>query len=198
MSQPSNAIQKLQRDLESLQKGGHSTIEVENLQAYLSDAVSSSDADFRERELINRNRLVEYEALHKSNLAREEAKIRVELEGYKVVVEASKEAINAAMIVNGGAAIAILGFLGALASKGGLSVIGASMAGVMASFAFGVFLAAVAFGCRYFMQYFDSGNKNLPAIVFQWLAVSAVSGSYVAFGLGAWNAYSAFQHFFQP
>jgi hypothetical protein len=69
----------------------------------------------------------------------------------EAAVRDAQEAIRAALLINGGAAIAILAFMGAMASKGGVSLI--ELRGIAKSlycFTGGVATAAVTAACAYF------------------------------------------------
>jgi hypothetical protein len=165
-----------------------------------SKTAAGGEADNIGRDLASRHSLAQWEAENKFRLANADAKTRIALEEFRVVIDASKEAINAALLVNGGAVIAILGFIGSVVTKTGpahMTGMGSLLSAVMLQFAGGVVCAALAFGLRYCAQLFYRTRRKIPrAKKFHFAAVIAVIASYAAFGYGAWNCYNAFNIFF--
>lgn len=67
-------------------------------------------------------------------------------------VESGHHALRTIMLINGGAAIALLAFIGAIASKEGVSSV-ADLAAAIQWFALGVAVTAAAMGFAYFVNY---------------------------------------------
>jgi hypothetical protein len=125
---------------------------------------------------------------------------------FRTVISHASETIKAAILVNGGAAVAILAFLGS--SKGvSLSRGAASFATDSAAFfVYGVLCGAVAAGSTYLTQYCyhreqfghygDQGlRSNLAfgriARIFHVVTASLVIGAYIVFARGACFAWVA-------
>lgn len=132
-------------------------------------------------------------------------------------VENANLAIRLAVLINGGAAVAVLGFIGALASQGRLKL-GADLVSVSSSltwFAIGVALATLAMGFSYFTNYglaahASNQKKNWErplyeetpaskrwkcfAIFFQLLAIVAAFGSVGLFVAGMLAVKNAITH----
>lgn len=97
------------------------------------------------------------------------------------------------MLVNGGAAVAVLGFLSAAAAKTPPpSMVLAYLPSALAYFAGGALVAAIAVGLTYVSQALFAAERERSGTNVRWVIVAFVIGSYTAFALGAWRAYSAF------
>ena len=81
------------------------------------------------------------------------------LESFKQVIALGQSTLKTIMLINGGAAVATLAFLGNILSKprpiAGLHPFASSML----TFVFGVFLSAAAYALTYFSQLCYSGTK---------------------------------------
>jgi len=183
------AIDKLKSDLAAIKAQGLDTIPIDGLENYLSGLEKDATASLESRKL-------DYQGI----LAGYDAKVKFDIELFKSVIEAGKEALNAALIINGGAVIAFLGFLGSMLSKGGAEALGLKLTVPLCSFGFGVLAAALGFGIRYLAQ-FGFARRHSSAWIkvghgLNIVSIFMVVTSYVLFGYGVYNAYTAFvSHF---
>jgi len=92
------------------------------------------------------------EANHQIELARYVANSQRSIEAGKAGNQAGSDAIKAITFLNGGAAVAILAFIGHLASSGVEQTIVKSLSRPLAFFVAGTFLAVCAAGVGYFAQ----------------------------------------------
>ena len=81
------------------------------------------------------------------------------LEGFRQVIALGQSTLKSIMLINGGAAVALLAFLGNLINSKSAAVPLLPFANSMQAFVVGVFLAAVAYGLTYFSQLCYDGNK---------------------------------------
>ncbi len=135
----------------------------------------------------------------------------LELERYKIEGQQSVEmfrsiiayaatALKSAIFINGGAAVALLAFIGKIWDKNGIPQTAVeSIVESLTSFSFGVFFAAVGMVFAYFAQYHygkGSGKNAQESLkdgsVFHLLAVVSVLISISLFGFGVHLASSAF------
>lgn len=99
------------------------------------------------------------------------------------------------MLINGGAAAALLAFIGNIWAKGVAPEAVSSLTSSIAFFAFGVLIAAAGTAGSYFTQYCYAKGFQWMAIAFHTLTVVVVIGAFVLFGLGVRESYQAFvQH----
>ena len=98
-----------------------------------------------------------------SQIAVADRKSAVDLEMFKSVLEAGRAAVASALLVNGGASVAILAFLANVAIKSEAVVRAPAMAGALMWFASGVLAAAVASGITYVTQLLYSRTDSASA-----------------------------------
>ncbi len=108
------------------------------------------------------------------------------------VIATGQTALKSALLINGGAAVALLAFIGNVWVKGTSQAAVNSLTSSIASFSFGVLLAAIASGTTYLTQYGHHHKWGKLAVAFHVITVALVLASYVLFALGTYNAYSAF------
>lgn len=176
------AISKFKADLEGVKKDGKTDVAIDNLEKYLDVLSAQATQSIEYRKL-----------LHESNLAHYTATAAVNLENFRAVIDAGKEAINAAIIINGGAVIALMAFMGNIATKYGKEVI-PHVATPLLAFGIGAFCGGIAFGTRYICQFFYAGAPNNKLIVtghvfnaVSWLVTTA---AFAAFVTGVFLGYS--------
>ena len=117
------------------------------------------------------------------------------LEGFKQVIALGQSTLKSLMLINGGAAVALLAFLGNLVTRSDPSANIVAFADSMRMFVIGVFLAAVAYATTYFSQLFYAGAKKWQrrtGLVFHVLTTLVGTASLIAFLWGALVAYDAF------
>lgn len=115
----------------------------------------------------------------------------LDLEVFKSVYEYGRLALNSAILVNGGASVAMLALLGSLVEA--KAQFHAALLWALLCFAIGVFAGGVATGCTYLSQYHyvHSTDRPTPA---RWrtAAVWFAGGSFMVFLLGVVFALIAF------
>jgi hypothetical protein len=171
------AIAKFKQDLVAVKDGGEAKVEIDRLTKYLDEmaAYASTSTEHRQME-------------HQSNLAQYNATIAFQVENFKAVIAAGKEAINAAIIINGGAVISLMAFMGNVAAKSEKNFVHL-LAFPLLLFGMGVFCGGIAFGTRFISQFLYSAWEKPKSVTaghwfnaFAWLAV-VVSGICFAAGI---------------
>lgn len=141
---------------------------------------------------------------HSARTSAADRKHKAELEMFKAVIESGKTALTTVMLVNGGAAVALLAFIANMAAKVDSPIKLYAIAGALMWFVMGVLLAALATGTTYLTQsaYAEQmyGAPGKP--VSRWVKIGIDYGDYTAIGLvflaycafaaGAFTAYRAF------
>jgi hypothetical protein len=121
-------------------------------------------------------------------------------ETFKGLINLSIEALKALLLINGGAAVAVLAYLGNLASHGSVLHLPNIKTALM-WFAGGVLATALAFIVAYFTQYrlyFEERARHMRQPFHQrhaigmGIATVLVLSSAIAFGFGCWSAATAF------
>ncbi len=179
-------IDAFREQLDQVEAQGNQQVQVTALRAYL-DALekdAGNSQDYRNRE-------------HAGMLAHDAAKSQHAIEMLKAVLEAGKSALQALLLINGGAVVALLGVLSNLAGKNGGAVLARYLALPMLQFGIGVLLGALGFAFRYLSQASYAGSENQEDKFHRagdWVRyaaiITAIAG-YVLFGFAVANGYNA-------
>lgn len=153
---------------------------VQAMEAHLQ-AGSMPDVALEEAKLNHASKLAHYTATNVANL-----------ELFKSVIETTKILIQSLILINGGSAVALLAFIGHLASSGNGHPSVSSFAAPLLCFVIGVGTAAffgglIALAQKLYSHHLRrSGNASVMASILLALA------SFTAFGLGSYWAYKVF------
>lgn len=186
-------IDSLRDQLTQVEGQGGQQIQVSALRAYLNAVEKDAGAshEFRKRE-------------HEGMLARCSANNQQSLEMLKAVLEAGKSALQALLIINGGAVVALFGVMSNLAGKSGGALLAKYLALPLLQFGIGVLVSAIGFAFRYLSQacYSESDaqtdNYKAWGDRFRYAAIFSAIAGYVLFGYGVGNAYHAVIWAFAP
>lgn len=177
----------LKQAIEELQDKGETHIECSKLIEYLQQAIEIPHQDLRpdhlERLKAQLQILVE---AHKGDHASE-------LEMFRSVIQSGQNAVKTAFLMNGGASVAILAFIGKLTESNKQSI--PAFAGTLTLFVTGVFLICATAGFTYLSQWMyseDSTRKQKVGSLFHVGAILTGLSSYGVFIWGMKAAYSAF------
>ena len=121
------------------------------------------------------------------------------IEGFRAVVSFATIAIRGLLIINGGAAIALLAFLGHIASSPTSAALVPVLSGALMYFGWGAFLAAFAAGGAYLAQVLFTELEGEKSVIWgnvcRVISVAVVATGYVVFILGLYKAKWAFAAF---
>lgn len=135
-----------------LKSKGNESIKSDNLIAYLTEVENSHEAEPSPMEMAHYQATLQHSS-DLNNFAHEE---RIEM--FKSVITAGQNAIKTSFLLNGGAAIAMLAFIGHLAQFNPEKV--SEFGCALYPFTIGVFLISVTSGFTYLSQWFYSGNTK--------------------------------------
>ncbi|WP_460128003.1 hypothetical protein [Pseudomonas sp. S3_A09] len=178
---------ELKQIIEKIQNNGKTHIECSKLIEYLQQATETSSQDLPpdhiERLKAQLQILVE---AHKGDHASS-------LEMFKSVIQSGQNAVKTAFLMNGGASVAILAFIGKLTESNKQSI--PEFAWTLTLFVTGVFLISVTAGLTYLSQWLyadESARKQKAGFVLNIGAIIIGLGSYGMFIWGMKAAYRAF------
>ena len=191
-------IENIRSAVIDVKQNNQDVISVDALLNYL-DALDkdASDTDVLDHRQHDSN-LAEYRAENERNIAHYNAQQLHAVEMFKSVIGYGSAALKSAILINGGAAVALLAFIGNIWSKEIAQAAVSHLTSAIAYFSFGVLAAAVGTASSYFTQYYYSENYQRTGIVFHTLTVAVVIGSYVLFSLGIIGSYESFVLQFAP
>ncbi|MEX3896374.1 hypothetical protein [Paraburkholderia sp. BR10954] len=196
----SEAIQQIQADVADVKANGVQQILVANLEAYLVTALQKAHAE--ESSVASAEQIAQAEHNREVWKAQLAANTNHQVEMFKSVIEAGQTALRSAIVINGGAAAALLAFAGNAITKGQslagdplLSRIGMGLMWFVA----GIGCAGVATGARYLAQWAYSACQGNPqrrymkatANTFQWASIILAVASFATFFIGGYSTYQA-------
>lgn len=116
-----------------------------------------------------------------------------DVELFKSVIQSGQIALRSCILVNGGAAVALLAFLGHVSSQAARTTLINDIAGSMGIYAAGVAAGALATGLAYLAQwlYMHSSKQWIGGIANVSTILTGLT-SLGAFSFASWRAYQAF------
>jgi len=176
------AINQIRAALDGVSKSGVQSVQISALLTYLSE--------------LERNAPLATEAVkfqHESNLAFYKSQHETNLEMFRSVIGAGKTAVSTCILINGGAAVTLLAFIGNIYSKSQAAVsIPKGLTTALAAFSFAVLLAGIAAGIGYLAQRDFHRNSQKQENIFNRIGIGCVAVAYFLFGVGVVAAYYTF------
>ena len=158
--------------------------------AYLNEVFNSPGDE------VSASTLEQYKAELQVWVEQNKSRETYNFEMLRSVLNAGQNALKSAFLMNSGATIALLAFLGKLSEDHQSKI--PIFADSMFDFVMGVLVLVVAYGGTYLAQNFyslDKGWSQKTAVVTNITVIILTISSYVLFVLGALKAYSAFLDF---
>lgn len=180
-------LNKLKTELDAVGATGQNAVAIGALQRYIDDLRTHATSSVELRKLEQQRSLAHFDAQTKHSI-----------EMFKSVIDSGREALNALVLVNGGAVIALLGFMGATISKGLPAALGMQLTLPILLFGLGVLTGALGFGIRYLAQACYALNRKTLGTVFNVSSSLAAVAGYALFGSGVYVAYRSFVLQFAP
>lgn len=164
------------------------SVTIESLETVLKDIEALAELSGKE---LTRE-IEQYNAVQATSLAEYHAETSIKLETFRSVISCGQSALKSATLINGGAAVALLAFIGHVWGKDLSSLVLNGLSFSLLLFVFGVLCSAIASGTTYLAQAFYDGDWDKTAQTINAISILLVLGSYVLFFLGAYKAYSIF------
>jgi len=174
-------ISSIRNALQDLRAKDQEFVSIDALLEYLDNLEKESPSSTEFEKLLHESRLAHYRATHET-----------QLEMFKSVIEAGRTALNSCILVNGGATVALLAYLGNFLSKNPGAAPSPYLVKGLGLFAAAVLCAAVATGFRYLSQFVYSQDWDKTGTGFNIATVVLAAIAYVLFGFGSYAAYQAF------
>ena len=179
--EPGELLDRLQTALTGAKSDGASQVPISRLEDFIESLRKDVGLSVEHRKLLSAHEIAVMNANHLSRI-----------EAFKAAVGAGKEALNALLLINGGAVVALLGFMGALISKGMASALGLQLSSSLLHFGFGVFAGALGFASRYLAQFAFASQWERSGTATNVVSIVVAIVGFVAFGLGLHDAFLAF------
>lgn len=185
-------IQAYRTELKKAEAAGLTAIQTSTLHSIFDDLEKRLSAGLAQPHPLE---IEKFRSDLAGSLAYQEHAHNWSLEGFRQVIALGQSTLKSMMLINGGAAVALLAFLGNLITRSGYSANVHTFADSMGMFVFGVFLAAVAFATSYLSQFFYAGEKvwqRRTGVAFHVVTSLVGVGSLATFLWGAQAAYKGF------
>ncbi len=180
---------ELRETIEQLKASGVDDIKCENLIHYLSSVSRDLAASDTYEVELYKAKLQKWVEEHKNEHAKS-------VEMFRSVITAGQNALRTAFLMNGGAAVAMLAFIGHLATKTPDKV--SLFACCLAIFVSGVLISVVASGSTYLSQWFYLGAeqwKQKAGFALNVVSIILAILSYIVFACGIREAYDVLTNF---
>ncbi len=187
-------IAEILTTLEDLKNSKENSIEIEFLEGYLKALSKDTDESQFSRQQEQERNLEHYQV--KSQNRREFYKARIQrwLSDAELVTEAGREALRSIIIVNGGAVIALLAFMGKLFSESDkiASNLASCLPIALFFFTCGVLFGSLGFGSRYLsIDQFSKDNRKIGEF-WKKISITLSLAAYFSFIAGSFIAAIAF------
>lgn len=179
------SIEQIKSALASLPKE-QDVVKISALISYLDQLAQNAPIALQDRELK-----------HLSDLEAYKATVAGRLELFRATIATAQTALKTSLLVNGGACISMLAFMGNIFSRVDRTAIAQlnllhRLSLVLFSFSIGVALGALATATTYLAQSYFHYHREKAGQIFRWISIGLVFASYLAFGRGIFLASNAF------
>lgn len=179
-------IESITSQLSSLKNNGHEAVSIEGLETYLKDLSSQAT---RSQEM----QLAHYNAQYQSNIEQYKESKAEWRELFKATIGHAQSAIKLLALVNGGAAVALLAFIGKIWSpEFNSTLIAAYIPLALVLYCCGVGAAAVTQLLTYLSQHFFTYDGDKVARVIRLFAQISALLSLTLFFIATYVAYLGF------
>jgi hypothetical protein len=181
---------QMKAQIEEIKSNGTTTLNCDNIIAYLSDVENSSEA---EPSVLDIER---YKADLQNFVEANKYQHEERLEIFRSTIVAGQAAIKSSFLLNGGAAVALLAFITHLAQFKTDKV--PEFAACLLLFAFGILAITVTSGFTYLSQWFSAHTEPWASKIGYGVNLFCIFlgfGSYALFLWGLFSTYGAFNTF---
>lgn len=133
--------------------------------------------------------LVDTEDPSQLDIVNFQAAVETSIEAFRSEYTSAQSALRTAMIINAGAAIALLAFVGNLWPDVGLAPTLMGLVNSLSGYVLGVLFGAVGLAAHHAMHYFMYAENERWISISKWTYIGLLSFSFAAFALGSWFVY---------
>ena len=186
------AVPIIKSALAEVQASGKDSVNIPLLNTYLDD-LEQKGARFSQAQLLqHQSNLEQYKAQQQSSLEGFKAQQQQQVEMFRSVIATGQTALKTSLLINGGATVALLAFLGHVLSNPRAGNLVPVLSFSLYLFGLGVLLGAVATGFTYLAQSALNHAYCRTGAFFRILVIVLVLATYILFWLGLGNAREAF------
>ncbi|WP_428398678.1 hypothetical protein [Marinobacter salarius] len=184
----SEVLKEIRHALSQTKEQGHSTVSIEAMENYLKAFDKDVENDTYYKSLNQEAELAKFNAANDRNIAYANNQTAHSLAMFRSVITTGQSALRSSMVVNGGAAVALLAFTGKIWETQTSEVVAGSLTTSIFIFCLGVLCAALAAGTTYLSQLAFSSDWEKVGHSINCFNIVVVLSSYGLFGFGAFVA----------
>lgn len=173
-------------------------VSVAALERYLGELEAHIDKVGEFDRLQLDSNITMFRAEHERNLAHYEAIQQLSIEMFRSVISYGQAALKTTILINGGAAVALLAFIGRIWGSSPSQAAVDSLTNSIVLYSFGVLASAMGTATTYLTQYSYHSAWKKTGIAFHIASVLFVLVAFVLFGVGSYEAYVAFVKHLSP
>jgi hypothetical protein len=187
-----DAINEIKHALNEVHGEGNQFIHIQSLINFLESLEKDASMSIEMRKLQHKSNLEWYKAQRQFEIENYRAQVLSNAEMFKSVIQTGQGALKASFFINGGAAVALLAFIGNIWTKiQGPAVVTALISSLI-SFGGGVLLGAIATGTTYLGQVTYAKKWIKWGVILNIVSILIVIGAYFSFASGIWFMRNAF------
>ncbi len=190
------AIQEVRKSLDNTKQAGETSVSIEAMDNFMAQLEKRAEQAGEFNKLEHERLLKEFEVNNARNIAASQNMTSHSIEMFKSVITAGQAALKSSMIINGGAAAALLAFTGRIWTEGSTKLVTNTLSLSILLFCIGVLLAAFATGTTYLSQFSYASEWRKTGSFINVLSVGSVLSSYGVFLYACIKAANSFSvHF---
>lgn len=189
-------IEKIRLLLKETKSQGHDAINIHAFENYLTSIENEIGEDAQYASMNLERDLALFKAENDRNIAHANNLTASSLEMFRSVISSGQAALKASMVINGGASVALLAFMGKIWSSEITNAVASKLSTSIFLFCIGLLCAALSSGTTYITQLFYNKQKEKLGTWINGLTIVLVLLSYLIFIVSAFIAAASFgMHF---
>ncbi|WP_075259998.1 hypothetical protein [Herbaspirillum camelliae] len=182
-----NFAEELRTIVEGLKEKGQAVIDCDALIAYLRQIESTPESE------PSALQMEQFKAQLQERAERARQQHEGTLEAFRSVITSGQAAIKSAFLLNGGAAVAMLAFIGHMTQGNKLGIDMRTLALALAVFAGGVLTTAVQSGFTYLTQWFSMLGRTWATRVALGCNLLSIALAIFSYGFFVWGVCRAYK-----
>ncbi|MFA0240174.1 MULTISPECIES: hypothetical protein [Vibrio] len=185
-------IDEVRNALQQLRNKEQENISIDAMDNYMAQLSKRTETSYEIDKLKHDQNLAEFQAENSRNIAHSQNVSAHSVELFKSVITAGQAALKASMVINGGAAAALLAFTGKIWTEGSSVNVTSALSLSILIFCAGLLTAAFATATTYLSQLCYGHHKDKIGHAINAVTIVVVLGSFVCFAYAAYTAASSF------
>lgn len=178
---------QMKATIEDIKAKGTAAIHCDNLIAYLTEVEKTPEAE------PSSIQIEKYKADLQNWIETNKRDHDGQLEMFRSVITSGQAAIKSSFLLNGGAAVAMLAFIGHLAQFKAEKV--SAFSACLLPFAYGVLAIALTSGLTYLSQWLYAGTNSTAQRVGFWLNILCILLGCSSYGFFSWGLFDTYRSF---